>query len=111
MATLYERILGLADYDTDGGGIDRTQLDVALHMWDNGNLTTANFKTMFGCTTPQAADVDDVFATRPAALLTVLNAVNRARWCDSVMANVVDAQNGYSAGTLTGAQLKTRLGA
>lgn len=94
MATFIDRVLQLSDYETDGGYIERSILADVLHMYVGGAVNSAYVKTYFALTTSQAAGLDEILATQPAALLTVLNAVARAAWVDKVVGILSMGQRG-----------------
>jgi len=108
-ATFVERCCKMGDYENDGGEIPPHYLKQLLHLWEDDLIDAQYIKDMFSMTTPQADQFDTVLATRPSALLTALNAFNRARWSDTVVAKF--EAGGYQwTNFSTAAAIETALG-
>lgn len=85
MATLVERVMAYP-YDAYEGEeqIAGDQMSRVLLMYSRGDRNAAWIKNALGLTSGQGDELDEILATMPSALLTVLNAVNRAQWPDKV---------------------------
>ena len=97
MASFWERVLCINDFDTDGGPIDPTFMGHALRLYAQGLATSAWIKGIINTTTSQGADLDALLATQPSTglLSTLLNAKNVSQWPEKCWAVLQMAQSGY----------------
>jgi len=85
-ATFIERCIRVGDYDNDGGIIDLETFEDFLYLYEaSASGIDGDFmETAFSLTPAQRAQLDDILATRPATLLTALNATARSRWAHTI---------------------------
>lgn len=108
-ATFVERVCGFGDYENDGGKIPPGYLSWILNLYNDDLVSVEDIRQLFELTTPQADQLDEILATRPVALLTVINAYNRARWADLVH-SIFEAGEHFWPGFSTAAEVETALG-
>lgn len=98
-ASFIERCTLTGDYENDGGNVDLGQLQSCLVMYEAGIVNAAFIKTCFSCTTAQGEDVNDILATMPSVLLTILNGLARARWTARIIEVLRAGQQQWSGFT------------
>lgn len=108
MATMFERVLDLADTATDGGQIPASHFTSAFRMLTGGGMTAAQFKSQFSMTTAQGNELDALMATRPAVPLLLLNVPAWAQWPDRIAGAVEMA--GIGIGATTASALRVACG-
>lgn len=108
-ASFYERVLGLGDYENDGGIIDVGEMGTELVLYEASLTTAAAMKTKWSLTGAQGTDLDDILATMPNTLITLVQAAARARWAAKTF-NVFKLGCQTDSRFDTVAELKTALG-
>lgn len=114
-ASLYDRACCFGDWENDGGSINPGALGIALCLYADDTVDTdyvidnCRSDGESALTSAQEGDVADVVATRPAALLTAVNAFARASWARRIEA-ILWAGREQRPGFTTEAAVKTALG-
>lgn len=114
-ASLYERICCLGDWENDNGALNPTGVCRAMVLYASGVVNAAYVKAQcFGdgelaLTSAQQSDMDDLLATMPSTLLSLVGAFNKALWAAKVEA-IFWAGRELRPGFTTEALIKTALG-
>lgn len=111
MATFLDRVRqeSTSDWETDGGWIANTEFCPLFAFWAAGGTTTAALKSRYSMTTAQAAQLDAIIATRPAAPLLLLNVPAYVQWVDKII-GVLHLASQYATGFNTNAAIVSALG-
>lgn len=110
MASLYDRLCILGDWETDGGSINPCIFGRALHLYATGVVTASWVKancmdvTESALTPSQESDMDDLLATIPA-----VSSSERPAWASKVEAILWSGRETRS-GFDTESAIKTALG-
>lgn len=102
MATLTHRLVYVAGEEV----IDTAIFRAFLSLFDSGDATAASIKTYFGLDSGQQANLDDLLATKPGILASLLT---RSQWVDRVISIIYLAQGGLN-GYETEGDVDTALG-
>lgn len=114
-ASLYERACLLGDWENDGGGLNPSCLARALVMYASGLVNSAYVTANCvgdgesALTPAQESDLDDILATMPSTLLSLVGAFNKALWAAKVECTLWAGRE-QRAGFTTEALIKTALG-
>ncbi len=114
-ASYYDRVCCFGDWENDGGQLRSDTLGKALVLYAAGLVDAAYVKTHClepgdnALTSPQQADIDDILATMPSTLLSLVGAFNKALWAAKVE-QVLGAGRDQKTGFTTEAAVKTALG-
>ncbi len=85
MATFIERCMGYPYGEYVGEDqLSCDQVARALLLYSRGDRDASWLKSSMSLTTEQGNELDEILATMPTSLLTVVNAVNRSQWPDKV---------------------------
>lgn len=114
-ASLYDRACCFGDWENDGGSINPTGLVRVLTLYAAGLVNDAYVKANCASdeesalTVAQESDIDDILATMPGTLLSLVGAFNKALWAAKVEC-VLWAGREQRTGFTTEALVKTALG-
>lgn len=104
MATFIERVLMLADWETDGGVVDASSfLPLMLQLYGAELITPAEVGTYFNCTLTQQAELEEILDTRPA------NITARQSWAIRA-SSILFAGQSQLAGFHSEAEQREKLG-